>query len=285
MEHFCTDIFIPNKHRIISLHLDTSRHTEDFFQYDDIDSSLNRLESIILCSNRLEDLTEKLYYLPCLYALTYRLHECGDDWNSDIILGDMYENMFKLPNLKYFSLSVSKEDEINISIPVTDIPVFSNIEYLHINHDCAINSLVSILYHTPNLCRLECHKLIESDDNDVSEESITCNRLKYVNIDKCKVEFDEFETFMKPVCSQIQILYIQSYSASNTIEPNQWERLILENMPQLRKIKLICHVNIDDHDLDSIIHQFNSRFWIERQWKIGFVIEPENISYSINSKM
>ena len=278
-------VIIPNKHRIISLHLWDPRIVQEFFTHCDIYSTFNRLESIILyglLSSKLISILSYFEFLPHLRALTINLNDV-----SSIDLREIYRMIFRLPSLKYNSLSSSEQSQSNALIPITINERFSTIQSLFINHSCTLHELISILHYTPQLRHLTCQNLVETDTNIDSEVSIDVPNLIRIIIDNCHVEFDEFETFIKKICSQLQILRIINVFTEEVIDPGQWKELILKYMPHLRKFTVRCLMHAGDNfqtlNPDTFVHQFNSRFWFERGWNIRFDIEPEELFYLIYS--
>jgi hypothetical protein len=227
-----------------------------------------------------------LFYLkslPRLFALTIDLKKYS---NPSTDLSKIYRIILHLPFLKYNSL-IGRGYELSLLLPLAINERFSTIEYLVMEHSCGFNELISILYHTPKLRHLTCRELSESGDDDEIKVSTMLSSLTYLSMKRCNVEFEEFEKFVKKTCSQLKALYIWDVFGKYSVEPDQWKRLILQNMPQLRRFDLKCHApigdNVTDIDFDSFVHQFTSQFWIERGWITELQIQPEKIYYSINS--
>jgi hypothetical protein len=192
-----------------------------------------------------------------------------------------------LPSLKYSSLSFFEGKVVNVLVPLAINGQCSALEYLSMNHHCTLNELISILCHTPRLRRFVCDNLVESYTNVKNEVSITLPNLTHFTIGGCEIKFDEFEEFIKQICSNLQVLCVEKFSVKDYINPDQWKRLILQNMPHLLKLTTKCPINIDDsfnnNHFDSFVHQFTSPFWIEREWVFELGIQPEEIFYSIYS--
>ena len=193
--------------------------------------------------------------------------------------------IFRLPSLKYNSLSLSEQDQSNALIPITINERFSTIQSLFINHSCTLHELISILHYTPQLRHLTCQNLVETDTDIDNEVSIEVPNLNRIIIDNYGVEFAKFETFIKKICSQLQILRIINVFTEKVIDPGQWKELILKYMPHLRKCTVRCPMDVGDNfqtlHPDIFIHQFNSRFWCERGWNIRFDIDFEESFYLI----
>jgi hypothetical protein len=204
---------------------------------------------------------------------------------SSIDLRETYRMIFRFPALKYNSLTSCSQDESNALLPIIISERFSTIECLLINHSCKINELISILHHTPQLRYLTCQLLVESDENTDSDVSISVPNLTHIVIENCYMEFDEFETFMQKICSQLRVLRISEVFPVDRIDPGQWEQFILQYMSHLRKFTVRCPIHVGDNsqvlDINAFIHQFNSRFWFERGWNVRLDIDPEEIFYLI----
>ncbi|CAF0988563.1 unnamed protein product [Adineta steineri] len=152
--------------------------------------------------------------------------------------------------------------------------------------DCDLDSLLSVLSHTPQLHRLYCTRLFQSKEDDDTDFSIKCSNLKYLRIEECSVKFDRFQKFIKDIGSQIKIFWIHGYLPDDDdIEPDQWRILIEKDLPQLEKILLRSSVTTDVRKINSVIDQLNSSFWIDHQWNIRLEIEPDESSYFISSYM
>ena len=280
-------LVIPNQHRVISLHLRNSVRVEEFFTYCFIDSLFNRLESIVLYGilpSKFITVLSHLLTLPRLFVLTTKLN---NDDEFYISLSDIYRRILRLPYLKSNSLSVSTESELSALIPLSTNERFNSIKYLSMYHFCTLDELTAILYHTPNLIYLTCRDLIGLDYDVKSDVSVILPNLKHIFITNCSVKFDEFENFMKKISSQLQVLRIDKFSKGDHIYPDQWQQLILNNMPQLSSFDLTCYMKVHDNStnnhFDSFMHQFTSLFWSERGWGFGVEIQAEKICYSINS--
>ena len=195
--------------------------------------------------------------------------------------------ILRLPSLKYSSLSLFEEKVVNVFVPLAINERCSALEYLFMNHNCTLNELISILSHTPRLRRLVCDNLVESYTNVKNEVSVTLPNLTHFSVDGCEIKFDEFEKFIKQICSQLQVLCVRKFFNEDYIDPDQWKQLILQNMPHLLKLTIKCPINIDDsfnnNHFDSFVHQFSSPFWIEREWVFELEIQSEEIFYSIYS--
>ncbi|UJR16445.1 hypothetical protein I4U23_003347 [Adineta vaga] len=282
MKDCCKYIINRNTHRILSLHLWNITYVQDFLQHCVIDSSFCRLQSIILYGTLASELQFILSSLKRLANLTSLA--CNVEDNASKIT-EIYQMIFQLPSLKYISLSIMTNNEINIS-KLADITVqSSSLETMIISHKCTIPELTSILGHTPSLKHLTCQMLIEPDGNIESNIQLTLPNLTHMTIDYCSMEFFELQKLIRKFTSPIRMLHISSFDSENYTDPNCWKGLILQNMPHLRKFIVQCGMIVDDNfqydHLDSFIRQFTSQFWLERRWTFEFHISNNAMSYLI----
>jgi len=195
--------------------------------------------------------------------------------------------VLRLPSLKYSSLLLVADKNINALVPLAINERYSTLEYLSMSHNCTLNELICILCHTPRLRRLVCGNLLKSYADVKKEVSLTLVNLTHITIDGCEIKFDEFEKFIKQICSQLQVLCISKFYNEDYIDPDQWKRLILQNMTHLLKFTTKCPIHIDDsfnaNHFDSLVHQFTSPFWIEQEWLFTLQIHTEEIFYFIES--
>ncbi|CAF4074346.1 unnamed protein product, partial [Adineta steineri] len=274
LEDRCQHVIIPNSHRILSLHFRGHPCGEllidTFFNHCIIDSSFHRLESILFNDIKTEKLLTTLFYLnalPRLFSLTICIN---DDDSPD--LGNIYQLIFSLPTLKYNRL-LTRADDLQITIPHVINPKFSTIEYLAVHYSCTLNQLNSLLYYTPQLRRLSCCPVTESDENFKNDLSISLPHLKFICFEEVSASFDEFEVFIKKISSQLQILKIYTLQNKTYLDGSRWEQLIKEYMPQLKKFYFSFTQDIDDdrminskYSTDGFINRFSSPFWSERKW-------------------
>jgi hypothetical protein len=284
LEQRCRHVIIPNKHRIISLHLNDDSIVNDFFDFCNIDSSFNHLESVVLSGISDYKTPVILFYLnglPRLSSLTIHLDE--DDYYN---LSDIYRLIFRLPYLKYSKLSISDEGDSNIFIPMSINEKPSTIERLVLNFGCTLDELTSLLLHTPYLQHLTCEQLTGMGEVNRKEERLTLPYLTHISIANCIIAFDEFEVFIKKICSQLQMLRLTTFWNSGYLDAYRWKQLIKYHMPHLYEFHFDDHMFIDYDDDASpnfeSINQFTSSFWIERQWFFELENDFDEFVYSIH---
>ena len=277
-------MIIPYKHRILSLHLNGHSLINEFYIYCNIDSSFNRLESIILNGVSDYKLLLILFYLnslPRLFSLSIQLEE-----DSYYNVSDICRIIFQLPSLRFNKLSLVDYDEINVLTPNPINEKFSTIEHLVIDFCCNLDEIMSILYHTPRLRHLVCKRLVEMDENGGKAVRLTLSNLIHASFTDCSVDFDLFEAFIKKICSQLQVLSLNTSCDPTYINANRWKNLIKKYMPYLCRFHFVHEIYVDGFiDIPpshEIINQFTSTFWIERQWFLEFKDCADQHRYSIH---
>jgi len=164
-------IILHHTHQIFSIHLSMSEHNSQIISTFPIDSSFNRLESLVLDNiepDILILLLPKLICLPRLFSLTI------DTWYALKELNVIYQLVFALPKLRYTKCSASESEQfdITVSLPIVTNKQFSTIEYLVIDHGCTFKELFTIISYTPQLRRLGFHHLSDNDSSIKALSSI-----------------------------------------------------------------------------------------------------------------
>jgi hypothetical protein len=264
-----------NKHKIISLNLYNLFLNDENFPRFIIDSSFTCLESLVLeniKSNELVPLLIGLISLPRLYALTIE----SDDELEDI--GNVYQAIFQLPMLKYNKLSFFSLETF-IPLPIASNEQWTRIKYLYIRHCCALDELIVILTYTPQLCRLNCRQVNDSN-GVIRKQSLNIrSNLTHIFIDRCSAEFDEMEIFMTKISSHLQVLDITCSRDTAYLDADRWKRIISQYLLHLRIFKFKYEETIDE-DLEATLHheqinRFNSTFWMKRNWFFHLYIDSD----------
>ena len=286
LEHYCKNFWIPNKHRIVSICFDHYSLIDTSLAYCMIDSSFHRLESVDLNEPRAEQFLMLLFYLKSLPRLSSL---------STILvnkrlggLGNIYRMIFSLPTLKYNKLTLDSDDiekDLNISLPLAFNESLSTIEYLNINHNCTVRQLFSIIDHTPQLRHLICQNLIGS--GIVNKKVVTLSNLKYLSFECGSMSLTEFESIVKTLSSQVEILNILHYSDEDYFDANRWKQMIENHLSYLHKFDYKYLTFDASKYLQNVlylkINQFTSPFWIEQRWFFEAEIRADTIAYSISS--
>jgi hypothetical protein len=115
-------------------------------------------------------------------------------------------------------------------------------------------------------------------------------KLTHLSIDRCDVQFDEFEIFIKKIRSQLQVLRFTTSKDTAYLNGDRWEQLLMQYLPHLRIFEFKYENVSSDYALiqaHPLISRFTSTFWIERQWVSEFIVEIDDcgdnfITYSIH---
>jgi hypothetical protein len=279
-KRYCKQVIIPNKHQIISLHLFDQVLINSFCTLCNIDLSFNHLKSLVLYGIQLNQLVTLLINarsLPQLFSLDIRL--IGDYEN----LVQVYQLIFNLPTLKSLKFSMPIEKKIN-SLPIAIRGKISPIEYLNINHRCSLHQLNRLLSYTPYLRHLTCRKLF----NWITKFTTRLLNLEYISINDCDFNFDQFEIFIKKICSKLKVLRIINRSNDITyLDANRWEQLISQYIPDLRTFNFqFSEYLIFDHSFTvyhTRMNRFTTSFWIAHQWIFELELNYGQMIYSIHS--
>jgi len=263
-------IILPNRHRLLSFTLEEKEIINDFFTYFIIDSSFNRLQSIVLNNVAAQ---KSLFILFCLKPLPHLLSltmSMCTVWIYD--LNHIYRTIFSFPSLKFNKLSlppISQCDNPNIFIPLAINEKFSTVEYLVIDHHCAFFELYSVILHTPQLRHLICRNILKESSHLGNEKAITLPNLTHISMDICVKSSDHFGLFMTKLFAPVQVLRIRYHRNTDDLDDDGWEHLIRRNLPYLCSFHYEnhqCFLPNDENDFDyTKINQFTSPFWVERQ--------------------
>ncbi|CAF4039874.1 unnamed protein product [Rotaria sordida] len=275
-----------NKGQIFSIHLWTSKNTNQIISTFTIDSSFNCLESFVfyaIKSDVLISLLPTLTCLPRLFSLTIEI------WSNIKDLGNIYRLIFNLPKLKYIKFKAMESNDFNItiSLPIATNEQISSIEHLIIEHPCAFDELSAITSYTPHLHHLKFLSLTNRKVNIRRIKPMILPNLTHLSIHIYrKMSFNVFEIFISKLNSKIKILSLTTiFEDIAYLDANRWENFILTKLPQLEKFHFKYSVYLAE-DYQTPIYvgqrdQFVSSFWLQRGWILGIEIEIENIIYSI----
>jgi hypothetical protein len=272
-----------NQHHIISFDFDSKSNLDESMTLFTTDLFFPRLQSLILKPISTYKCLILLFYLkslPNLSSLSICLDNCFYD------LGDIYQMIFHL-SLKYFRIAVPRHAGLCITIPIAGQNQFSSIEYLVIYHRCTMNELTNILSYTPRLSHLFCFNIIEPHYHIKSELIVKLNSLTHLTLTLYNFEFDEFEEFLLKLDSPLQLLNVKIECVDRSyLDADRWERFISQNLTSLIKFIFRYTDTIDDKFEitfgHSLISRFTSSFWIDRKWFFKFLIEDDELIYSIH---
>ncbi|CAF3666280.1 unnamed protein product [Rotaria sp. Silwood1] len=273
-----------NKHQILSFHICPSLESSELLISSYlIDSSLDRLESLVLIgfeTTKLLSLLLKLTCLPRLFSLTIYIFDTLEEFS------EIYRLIFVLPKLKYIKCS-SSEFRVSVSLPIATNQEFSTIEHIVIDHSCTLNEFYIIVSYLPQLRR--CHFEEIYDDNQINIHTILQIRLfnlTYISLNGCFIKFDTFEQLIRKIECQLKVLHvINKCDNDDYLDANRWKTLILDYLPYLKELSLECYKNIKKESGIRIDFErakpFTSLFWIERKLILEIQVTFYQIIYSI----
>jgi hypothetical protein len=259
-EHYCQHLIAPNVNRILSLNMHNPLAIKVFLTFFPINNLFNRLESLNfgkMNSKQIISLLTCLQSLPRLFSLSINIDNPSNDINT------IYQLIIALPVLKYCKIS-SEDDESIFSIPIfspKSEQKQSTIEHLIINGVCQLDQLDAIISYTPRLTNLSCHSLKMNRDY-ISEPTINI-KLKKLYLDVGSIPFHLFRLFICKLSSHLEILRISANCKKTYLDANQWQEFISYHLPYLRIFDIQFKSESFD---DQIIKQFQSKFWLERNW-------------------
>jgi uncharacterized protein YqfB (UPF0267 family) len=282
-------ILVHNKHQIYSINLWTMENMFLARSLYTINSSCDRLESLVLVGIEPNILRQILTYYTCLP----RLFLLNINTECSFTLGEMtdiYQLIFALPKLKSIEFDTDICDDSTSILPLSigTNQQFSSIKRLYIGHACCFNELFSIISYTPQLCRLKISYAHDDDEspNIKSVSPISLLNLIDFSIDRYEMKLHRFEWFIKNIFCKLKFLYVNiEYGDMTRFDANQWEQLIRQYFPQLKKFYLTYYeyTNSEHKILNNSgqLNQFFSSFWIERQSIVEIEIHDRHIKYII----
>ncbi|CAF1320502.1 unnamed protein product [Rotaria sp. Silwood1] len=275
------EIFMINykqiKHQIYSIYFQYPVNINQLLISFTIDSSFNRLESLVIEDiqpDKLISFLINLNSLPQLFSLNIRTIHTIEDLNN------IYRLIFALPKLKYNKLYLYG-NECSISIPMAIEKQFSTIEYLHIAHWYTFDELSALISYTPQLRHLNLSHANQNHSTIETMLPITFDNLTYIKMYTNYINFDEFEIFIKNIYSKLKVLYVTFlYQDITFLYAYRWEQLILRYLSQLEKFSL-KYYEYKYSIYSGERNQFISSFWIERKLIFNVEINENNILYLV----
>ncbi len=89
--------------------------------------------------------------------------------------------------------------------------------------------------YTPRLRRFTCGLLCSSHQSIETIVPIKLPNLAHIVIFRCNLTFDEFQIFVTPISSKVQLLRITTSKDDAYLDADRWEKLISQHMPHLSK--------------------------------------------------
>lgn len=100
--------------------------------------------------------------------------------------------------------------------------------------------------------------------------------------------FDELEMFIKKFYpSELKTFSFTTIADDlSFLNSDQWERFILQNLPQLEEFYFKFEAHFDDDYRPALYNgksnPFTSSFWIERRWIMDIEVQFDTVVYSIH---
>ncbi|CAF1223035.1 unnamed protein product [Adineta steineri] len=261
------NIISPYINQMISLQLSETFFIKNFFTSFPIDTSFNRLESLILKNLNVNydvSILISLAQLPRLFSLKIFCFECDE-------LFTIFESIFRLPVLRYANILCSNWSSIvPFPLATSDNERSMTLEYLAVYSPPHLASIYNLLSYTPGLRRLSVGRIYHSRDV-LLEQFILPHNLTSISLCYWLLSFDEFASFIAIVGSELEFLRISVTDETALSNAYQWQQLILRHMPRLRTFLFGYHGRLikDAHGNSrcrALLDEFSSPFWIERQW-------------------
>ena len=276
-------MIILNKHQILSINSSTSLSMNRFCSSFSLDSSFNRLESLVLYetqSDKFLSLLNNLSCLPCLFSLTLKIFKGLTN------LTDIYKITLKLPLLKYHNVLTQSTDLLVNSLPINIDQQFSFITHLIIENHCSFNNILTIISYTPQLYRLNYTNMNSNDKNIEINSPIKLSNLKSLFVRVYNTRFDMFEMFLRQIDSKLKVLsFTTRYEDITYLDANRWKEIISKYLYQLEEFYLQYYASYGKGSETRLYHgksnQFTSAFWIKRQWIFEVQRDLESIMYSV----
>jgi hypothetical protein len=266
-QRYYQKIIIPNKHRIAKLRLSHSFAVDIVLSPPRLIAQFDRLEILVL-----ENINEKswknistaLLLLPKLYSLVLHFAEyiqCP---------GILFIYIFRLSKLKSCKITYREKDDYQPFTIYFSEHDRSPIEYLVINTRFPLGSFDDLLFCLPRLRHLSINCLVQSTFMEMDGESrhLVSKHLKYVFLNLDSIRFNRLEDFIKNHFHNVEILRLTTKYDPAYLDAKRWEQLIVSSMPNLRRFDINHDGYARDNQLTyhDLIRQFNSSFWIAKQW-------------------
>ncbi|CAF1185422.1 unnamed protein product [Adineta steineri] len=253
--------------QIISLQLSEPFFIKNFFTSFPVDTSFNRLESLVFNDLNIDhdvSILTSLVHLPRLFSLKIFCFECDE-------LFIIFQSIFRLPVLRYAKILCAKWSTLVPFPPApSDNQRSMTLEYLAFAGPPHLTSIYNLLSYTPRLRRLSFGNILCSRYIPLEQFILPCN-LTSISLCHWHLTFNEFASFIAIVGSELEFLRISIIHETALSNAYQWQQLIVHHMPRLRTFLFDYHGRlIKDADGNSrcqtLLDEFSSPFWIERQW-------------------
>ncbi|CAF0764123.1 unnamed protein product [Adineta steineri] len=261
------NIIRPYMNQIISLQLSEPFFIKNFLASFPIDTSFNRLESLILKDLNVDhdiSILISLAQLPRLFSLKIFFFECSE-------LFIVFQLILRLPVLQYANILCSSWT-ITVPFPLatSDNQRSMTLKYLAFDGLPRLSKIYNLLSYTPRLRRLSVEH-IWGDSYTPLVQFILPRNLTSISLCSWYLSFKKFASFIAIVGSELEFLRISITHKTALSNAYQWQQLILRHMPRLRTFLFEYHGSLTkyangNNRCRALLDEFSSPFWIERQW-------------------
>ncbi|CAF3838607.1 unnamed protein product [Rotaria sp. Silwood1] len=146
----------------------------------------------------------------------------------------------------------------------------SPIEYLFIAQLAGLKQFINLLSYVPHLRRLSIDHLHGYDHKKIQVFPKVFNKSTHVSLRLEYITLDEFEPIIRHFFHHLQVLRISTGDDLAYLNANRWQQIILSHMIHLHIFDFQHSYNFTVYHnqtfFSSLIKQFTSSFWIEREW-------------------
>jgi hypothetical protein len=263
-------IILPHRRRIKNLRLSNPFTVDIVFSPPHLITEFSQLEILVLDhinEKSFDNISTHFMFLPKLHSLTINFAEYIQC--PSIPFGRIIGSS----KLKYCKITYREKDDFRPWSIYFSQHDRSRIEHLMINTRFPFKSFGDLLACLPRLRHLSINCLVQSThmDFDMEEEEVRRIVLKHLESVSLKLEsipFDQLEDFIKNHFHRVEVLRLTTTYDPKYLDAKRWEQLITSSMPNLRIFDVNFHGYASKNQLTfhDLINQFNSSFWIEKQW-------------------
>jgi hypothetical protein len=155
-----------------------------------------------------------------------------------------------------------------------------------INTCFPLESFNDLLSRLTQLRYLSINYLVSTHYPEMETEnkvySVVLKHLKFVSLKLDWIRFNRLEDFIKKLFCPVEVLRFTTEFDQTYSDAKRWQQVISSSLPNVR----IFDLNHDGYASQNqptfhvIINQFNSSFWIEKQWFLIQMLEEANCFYS-----
>ncbi|CAF1413447.1 unnamed protein product [Adineta ricciae] len=271
-DHY-TNTVIPHQQQIKSLQVSSAFMIDSIFSPSSAPLKLLQLKELTLHNvSKSVYFQNLLQYLPTLSNLVSLTLLCKHPIENKSLI---YEQIFRLPRLKYCHVSFNKMNKCELLPLATN--EFSPIEIFIINDRCSFSEFYTFLSYVPKLRRLTVPHLSKDFKEQIKSYTIPLKDLTYLSVDSDYIDFGQFEVMIRNIFPSVEVLHMTIEDFKEYFDANRWEQLVTHFIPHLHnfKLKLSCYIDLfksPSHCMKAI-EQFNSTFWSERRWFFDHIFD------------